>query len=161
MKLKKNLIFKAISKFKGLKYRQQIIHKEKNLTIINDSNSTSFSSSIGVLKSNTNIYWLLGGMHKKGDRFKMPKKFHKRIKAFIFGKERNFFNKQLKGKIKFKNFNRLRDALKFVLLKIKDEKFLDKTILFSPSAASFDSFKNFEDRGLYFNKLIKKHLNDK
>ena len=161
LKLKKNLIFKTISKFKGLKYRQQIIHKEKNLTIINDSKSTSFSSSIGILKSNSNIYWLLGGMHKKGDRFKMPKKFHKRIKAFIFGKERNFFNKQLKGKIECKNFNRLRDALKFVLLKIKDEKFLDKTILFSPSAASFDSFKNFEDRGLYFNKLIKKYLNDK
>ena len=42
---------------------------------------------------------------------------------------------------------------------IKKEKFINKTILFSPSAASFDSFKNFEDRGLYFNKLIKKHLN--
>ena len=31
-----------------------------------------------------------------------------------------------------------------------------KTILFSPSAASFDSFKNFEDRGKKFNILIKK-----
>ena len=41
---------------------------------------------------------------------------------------------------------------------IKKENLLNKTILFSPCAASFDSFKNFEDRGLYFNKLIKKHL---
>ena len=41
-------------------------------------------------KSNTNIYWLLGGMHKKGDRFKMPKKFHKRIKAFILEKKEIF-----------------------------------------------------------------------
>jgi UDP-N-acetylmuramoylalanine--D-glutamate ligase len=31
-----------------------------------------------------------------------------------------------------------------------------KTILFSPSAASFDSFKNFEDRGKKFNTLVKK-----
>ena len=31
-----------------------------------------------------------------------------------------------------------------------------KTILFSPSAASFDEFKNFEDRGQKFNILIKK-----
>ena len=38
---------------------------------------------------------------------------------------------------------------------------MHKTILFSPSAASFDSFKNFEDRGFYFNKLIKKFLNEK
>ena len=44
---------------------------------------------------------------------------------------------------------------------IKKEKFIDKTILFSPCAASFDSFENFEDRGFYFNKLIKKHLNAK
>ena len=38
----------------------------------------------------------------------------------------------------------------------KKEKFIKKTILFSPSAASFDNFKNFEDRGFYFNKLVKK-----
>ena len=34
-------------------------------------------------------------------------------------------------------------------------------IFFSPAGASFDSFKNFEDRGLYFNKLVKKIINDK
>ena len=34
-----------------------------------------------------------------------------------------------------------------------------KIILFSPSAASFDQFKNFEVRGLYFNKIIKKYIN--
>jgi len=33
-----------------------------------------------------------------------------------------------------------------------------KILLFSPSAASFDQFKNFEDRGKYFNKIIKKYL---
>ena len=36
-----------------------------------------------------------------------------------------------------------------------------KTILFSPSAASFDNFNNFEDRGKYFNQLIKKYKSDK
>jgi len=44
---------------------------------------------------------------------------------------------------------------------IKKEETLHKTILFSPCAASFDSFKNFEDRGFYFNKLIKKYLHGK
>jgi UDP-N-acetylmuramoylalanine--D-glutamate ligase len=42
---------------------------------------------------------------------------------------------------------------------IKNKKSSKQTILFSPSAASFDSFKNFEDRGYYFNKLVKKYLN--
>ena len=40
---------------------------------------------------------------------------------------------------------------------IKNEKSqIDNTILFSPSAASFDSYKNFEDRGKKFNELFKK-----
>ena len=34
-------------------------------------------------------------------------------------------------------------------------------IFFSPAGASFDSFKNFEDRGYYFNKIIKKYINAK
>ena len=42
---------------------------------------------------------------------------------------------------------------------LKNKKSYKKTIFFSPCAASFDSFKNFEDRGSYFNKLIKKHFN--
>ena len=158
-KLKKNLLIKTIKNFKGLKYRQQIIYKKSYLTIINDSKSTSFSSSIGILKSNPNIYWLLGGMYKKGDKFNLPKKYYPKIKAFIFGKNRGQFNNELKGKFKVENFDNLKDALKKVLLLTKREKFIKKTILFSPSAASFDNFKNFEDRGFYFNKLVKRYLN--
>ena len=91
----------------------------------------------------------------------MPRKYFKNIKAFIYGKNKKFFNKKLKGKIYFKNFDNLKDALKNVFLIIKNEKFIYKTILFSPCAASFDSFKNFEDRGFYFNKLVQKHLDGK
>tara|TARA_B100001057_G_scaffold493780_1_gene588999 strand:+ start:701 stop:1990 length:1290 start_codon:yes stop_codon:yes gene_type:complete len=158
-KLKKNLLIKTIQKFKGLKYRQQIILKRKYLTIINDSKSTSFSSSIGILKANKNIYWLLGGIYKKGDKFNLQKKYHNNIKAFIYGKNKNFFISKLKGKIEYKNFDNLKNALKKIFVVIKKDKLTNKTILFSPCAASFDVFKNFEDRGFYFNKLIKKYLN--
>ena len=161
MKLKKNLLIESIRNFNGLKYRQQIILRKKYLTIINDSKSTTFSSSIGVLKANNNIYWLLGGIYKKGDKFNLPKKYFSNIKAFIYGKNKNFFNKKLKGKIEYKNFDSLKNALKDILKLIKKEKTIYKTILFSPCAASFDSFKNFEDRGFYFNKLIKKYFNGK
>tara|TARA_Y100001954_G_C15531460_1_gene464349 strand:- start:419 stop:565 length:147 start_codon:yes stop_codon:yes gene_type:complete len=41
---------------------------------------------------------------------------------------------------------------------VKKDNFSKKTILFSPAAASFDNFKNFEDRGKYFNELIKKYI---
>ena len=157
--LKNNLFLKTVQNFKGLKYRQQIIFRKNNLTIINDSKSTSFSSSIGVLKVNPNIYWLLGGIYKKGDKFNLPKKYFSNVSAFVYGKNKKFFNQKLKGKIKYENFNNIKDGLKKIFIMIKNKKSSDQTILFSPSAASFDSFKNFEDRGYYFNKLVKKYLN--
>ena len=156
---KNNLLLKTVQNFKGLKYRQQIIFRKNNLTIINDSKSTSFSSSIGVLKVNPNIYWLLGGIYKKGDKFNLPKKYFSNISAFVYGKNKKFFNQKLKGKINYENFNNIKDGLKKIFRLIKNKKSSHQTILFSPSAASFDSFKNFEDRGYYFNKLVKKYLN--
>ena len=159
LKLKNNLLKKSIKRFKGLKFRQQIIHKKKRLTIINDSKSTSFSSSVDILKIYPNIYWLVGGIHKKGDKFNLSKKYFQNIKAFIYGKNKKFFNEALKKKIKYENFDSLKSALKKIFKNINKQKFKNQTILFSPCAASFDNFKNFEDRGLYFNKLIKRQLN--
>ncbi len=159
LRLNNKLIKKSVQNFKGLKYRQQVIFKKKNLTVINDSKSTSFASSTGTLKVYPNIYWLLGGISKKNDKFILPKKYFKNIRAFIYGKNKRFFNKELKGKIKSENFNNLSDALKKIFSDLKIKKFQDQTVLFSPCAASFDSFKNFEDRGFYFNKLIKKYVN--
>ncbi len=161
LNLDKKLLLDAIEKFKGLKYRQQIIYDKNKLTIINDSKSTSFSSSIGVLKINSNIYWLLGGIPKKGDKFILPNRYLNKIRAFIFGKNYLFFNKQLRNKIKFENFKNLKIALRRIFFLLNKEKSINKTILFSPCAASFDSFKNFEDRGLYFNKIVKNYFDAK
>ena len=157
--LNKKKLLNTIQNFKGLKYRQQIIFDKKNLTIINDSKSTSFSSSVGVLKMYPNIFWLIGGVPKQGDKFILPKKNFKKIKAFIYGRHANFFKKKLKNKIQLESFKNLKDAMKRVFELLDKAQSTNKTLLFSPCAASFDSFKNFEDRGLYFDKLVKKYLN--
>ena len=159
-RIKEKVIIKTIKNFRGLKYRQQIIYKKKLLTIINDSKSTSFSSSKGILKKNSNIFWLLGGIPKKGDNFNLSMKYCKKIRAFIYGKKQNVFKKQLKGKIQYHSFNNIDNALKKILKIVEKQKFMDNTIIFSPAAASFDSFKNFEDRGFYFNQIIKKYYNE-
>ena len=158
LKLKNYLLQKTIKNFKGLKYRQQIILQKKNLTIINDSKSTSFSSSVGMFKKASNILWLLGGIYKKGDKLELKKKNLTNVTAFIYGQNKNFFNKQLKSKVKFKNYKNLEDAVKNVFSIIKTKRSIKYTILFSPCAASFDSFKNFEERGLYFNRLVKRFM---
>ena len=158
LKLKNYLLQKTIKNFKGLKYRQQIIIQKKNLTIINDSKSTSFSSSVGMLKKDSNILWLLGGIYKKGDKLELKKKDLSNVTAFIYGENKNFFNKQLRSKVKFKNYKNLQDAVKNVFSIIKKKRSVKYTILFSPCAASFDRFKNFEERGLYFNRLVKRFM---
>ena len=158
LKLKNYLLQKTIKNFKGLKYRQQIILQKKNLTIINDSKSTSFSSSVGMFKKASNILWLLGGIYKKGDKLELKKKDLSNVTAFIYGENKNLFIKQLRSKVKFKNYINLEDAVKNVFSIIKTKRSIKYTILFSPCAASFDSFKNFEERGLYFNRLVKRFM---
>ena len=160
LKLKKDSLIKTLKKFKGLKYRQEIIFQSKNLTIINDSKSTSFSSSVSLLKSLTNVYWIVGGQAKKGDILSLSKKNCKNFKAYIFGANKNFFINKIKKLMKYESFLDLEISIKKLFLEIKvDKKTTHKTILFSPSAASFDNFKNFEERGKYFNHLIKKYIN--
>ena len=160
LKIKNNSLIKTLKKFKGLKYRQEKIFESKKLTIINDSKSTSFSSSVSLLKSLTNIYWIVGGKAKKGDKLLLSKKNCKNIKAYVFGSNKNFFISKIKKLMKYEYFLDLKSLVKKLSLEIQFDKNTNhKTILFSPSAASFDNFKNFEKRGEYFNQLIKKYIN--
>jgi len=159
LKLKKNALIKTLKKFKGLRYRQETIFHSEKLTIINDSKATTFSASVSLLKSLTNVYWIVGGQAKKGDKLLLSKKDSKDIKAYIFGNNKNFFINKLKKLMKYEFFLDLKSLVKKLSLEIKvDKNTAHKTILFSPSAASFDTFKNFEERGKYFNKLIKKYI---
>ena len=157
-KIKKKNLIKVVHKFKGLKYRQQTILKKEDILIINDSKSTSYSSSIQLLKRWNNIYWLLGGIPKKGDRFNLPKNYFKYVKGYIFGSNQSKFLRDLNTKIKLKRFTNLKMALIELSKDLKKDYSKKKTILFSPAAASFDKFKNFEDRGFYFNKIVKKYI---
>ena len=152
-------IFKIINKFKGLAFRQEITYKSKKVTCINDSKATSFASSINILKSLQKVFWIVGGIPKLGDKFTLKKGECKNISAYVFGKNKSFFIKQFKNKLSFHCFKDLEKAILKVLedLKNSNNNNFHKTVLFSPSAASFDSFNNFEERGKYFNFLIKKY----
>jgi len=142
-------------------FRQQIIFDKKNLIIINDSKSTSFASSENVLKNLNDVYWILGGIPKKGDKFKLSKIKCKNIKAYIFGSHHKEFIKILKNRLKIKKFKNLKETLKVIFSEINIQQSKKNIIFFSPAGASFDSFKNFEDRGYYFNQIIKKYINAK
>jgi UDP-N-acetylmuramoylalanine--D-glutamate ligase len=159
LKLRNNILIKTLKKFKGLKYRQEKIFQSKKITIINDSKATSFSSSESILKSLTNVYWIVGGQAKKGDKLLIHKKNCKNIKAYIFGSNQNFFINKIKKLMKYEYFVDLRSLIIKLSKDIKIDSRVHKTILFSPSSASFDNFKNFEHRGEHFNQLVKRYIN--
>ena len=158
LKLNLQTVIYAANNFKCLNYRQQIIHKSKKLLIINDSKSTSFSSTVPLLESYKNIYWILGGLAKKGDKLKLNKKYFSNIKAYAYGKDRNLLINSLPSSTICQSSSTLEKIIKKLKDQIKKDK-NKKVIIFSPSAASFDQYKNFEERGLYFNKKIKHIIN--
>ena len=162
LKLSQKKLFYTLEKFKGLDYRQQTVYDSKNLQIINDSKATSYASSESLIKKFTNVYWIVGGIPKQGDKFKLLKKNCINIKAYIFGKYSKKFRNDLRNKIRINHYSNLKVTLNMIFKDFKkDCSNQKKYILFSPAGASFDSFKNFEDRGSYFNKLIKTYINER
>ena len=91
----------------------------------------------------------------------MSKKYIKETRAYIYGNYSKVFQKELNKKLKTKTFLNLKVLLNTMFSDFKKYKDDKHIILFSPAAASFDEFKNFEERGEYFNKLIKNKVNGK
>ena len=96
--VKNNDILDVVNLFEALKYRQQIIYENKNLIIINDSKSTSFSSTINIFEILQKYLLVSRRLTKKGDKFNLNKKYFKNIKAYIFGKNKIFLKINLKIK---------------------------------------------------------------
>ena len=73
----------------------------------------------------------------------------------MYGKDRSIIAKKFENKIRFKKFKNIQDILQKIIIDSKKDR-LKKNIIFSPAAASFDQFKNFEERGKYFNSILRK-----
>ncbi len=154
-KINKKNFLKSLVSFNGLSHRHEIFLKLGNSTFINDSKATSFESTKYALQSNNNIVWITGGQPKKNDEININQFKHKIVKAYVIGNHSSFFTKQIKKKVKFEITKNLPITVKKIFKSLDRKKKL--TILFSPASASYDQFKNFNERGEKFKKLIKKY----
>ena len=141
--------------FAGLPHRYEIFLRRKNITFINDSKATSFQATKFALEFSKNIFWILGGLPKKNDKINLKYLQNNIIKSYIIGNSPNFFRKQLKNKLKFLITKNLKKSIISIFKDLKSSDKKKVTILLSPSAASFDQFKNFETRGEEFKKLCR------
>ena len=155
LKISNKTFIRSVNTFKGLEHRYENFLQKKNITFINDSKATSFEASKHALASSKNIYWILGGLPKLKDKLNLKNLKKNIIKSYVIGKNTNYFRRQLNGKVDFLVTKNLTKSLIQIFKDIKLSKKFKNTILLSPSAASFDQFKNFENRGSEFKKLSK------
>ncbi len=148
----------AMKSFKGLPHRFEIFLRKDNMIFINDSKATSFSSTLQALSSLKNIYWILGGLAKKGDKINLSKYKKNIFKCYLIGKNISFFRNKIKGKLLYSVTKNLKNSVLEILKDTKQRHNEDLSILFSPAAASFDQFKNFEQRGEEFKRLCIRYV---
>ena len=157
LKIKKLNFIKTMNSFKGLPHRHENFLNKKNIKFINDSKATSFKASTFALKENKNIFWILGGEPKLGDKILLGQLKKNIIKCFIIGKNINFFKNQIKKKIKFHVSKTIKKSLLTILKETKNHPNKLLTILLSPASASYDQYKNFNQRGDDFKRLSKSY----
>ncbi|MDC3083641.1 hypothetical protein OA321_04965, partial [Pelagibacteraceae bacterium] len=78
--------------------------------------------------------------------------------VYTFGRSGYFIEKKLKNELIVKRSVHLKSVIKKTFKDIKKNS-NQSTILFAPACASYDQYKNFEERGIHFNKLIKNFIN--
>jgi UDP-N-acetylmuramoylalanine--D-glutamate ligase len=148
-------IIKIIEEFKGLKHRMQLVAKINDINFVNDSKATNAESTENALKSYENIFWILGGKAKEGGIEGLKPYFSKIQKAYLIGEASDNFAKILeKNSINYEKCQTLKNAFDKALIDAKSSNLIEKNIILSPACASFDQWKNFEERGDFFCKLV-------
>ena len=157
LKVQKNIILRALNTFKSLPHRNETFYQKRGITFVNDSKATSFDATQHALKNSKNIFWIVGGLPKLSDKFRLQGVKKNIIKSYIIGKNINYFKKQIGKTLEYKSSFTLEQALKDI---IKDLFLLDQkqaTVLLSPASASYDQFNNFVERGNRFKLLTFKY----
>ena len=148
-----NYIKNAVNNFKGIEHRLELVATINNVMYINDSKATSMNAVTSALKSfDKNIILIMGGRNKNIDFAPLSDIINERVKKLILtGEAAEILNDMILSdkKIIIKDFT---DAFNYVSsLAVSGD-----IVLLSPGCASFDSFKNYEERGEYFKSLVYK-----
>lgn len=152
-------IISAIKKFEGLAHRCKLVGQKNEIIFINDSKATNAESTEPALQAYENIFWILGGRAKEGGINILQPYFKKVSKAYLIGEASDEFAKILeKSAVDFVKCGDLENAFKAALIDAKKSSLTKKVILLSPACASLDQWKNFEQRGDYFCKLVDEYL---
>lgn len=151
-------IINGLKTFPGLVHRQEVVGTVKGITFINDSKATNVEATAKALEVYDDIYWILGGQAKGDDLLDLKRYFSKIRRVFLIGEAQDFFATVLEGYLPYEKLDTLdravSEAFKEALEDLKETSSRVPHILLSPACASWDQFKNFEERGEKFKECV-------
>jgi UDP-N-acetylmuramoylalanine--D-glutamate ligase len=144
----------SLSDFRGVPHRLEKVATVRGVQYINDSKATNVNSCWYALQSmRSKTVLILGGTDKGNDYTEIEELVCNKVRALIFlGKDNSKLHSFFDGKIdKIRDAGSMKEAVDFAYqLAVKGD-----TVLLSPCCASFDLFKNYEDRGDQFKECVR------
>ncbi len=153
MDIRKNKIREAVQTFEGLEHRMELVATVRGIEFINDSKATNINSTWYALESMMKpTILILGGIDKGNDYSLIKELIEEKVKAIVcMGLDNKKIHDAFDDSITIMDTASAEQA---VLAAYKLGTIGD-VVLLSPACASFDLFKNYEDRGKQFKEAVK------
>ena len=149
------VIRRALADFEAVEHRLEYVRTVGGVTYINDSKATNVNATWYALESMTTpLVLILGGKDKGNDYSEIEDFVKEKVKAIVcLGVDNSKLHKFFDGKVP-----NITDARSMPEAVAKCHAYAQKgdTVLLSPCCASFDLFKNMEDRGCQFKDCVRK-----
>lgn len=154
LNLRKENIRESLSDFQGVEHRLERFLRVHNIEFINDSKATNVNSVWYALESMTTpVVWIVGGVDKGNDYSMLYDLVKEKVKAIVcLGKDNS------KIISAFESMGKEIVDTKSMEEAVRSAYFLSQkgdTVLLSPACASFDLFKNYEERGHQFKEIVR------
>lgn len=153
MDIRKNKIREAVQTFENLEHRMEPVATVRGVEFVNDSKATNVNSTWYALESMTKpTILVLGGVDKGNDYSLIKDLVEEKVKAIVcMGTDNSKIHEAFEGVVKLVDTANAKAAVQasFSLAAPGD------VVLLSPACASFDLFKNYEDRGKQFKDAVK------
>ena len=152
--IRKEKIREALQTFESLEHRMEPVATIRGVEFINDSKATNVNSTWYALETMTKpVILILGGVDKGNDYTAMKELVRDKVKAIVcMGTENRKIHEAFGDIVSLMvNTDNAKDAVQSAF------HFAQKgdVVLLSPACASFDLFKNYEDRGDQFKQAVK------
>jgi len=153
LNIKNDILRESLTCFKGVEHRLEKVLKIKDVLYINDSKATNINSTWYALESmNSSVIWIAGGKDKGNDYEPLMDMVRDKVRVLIcLGADNEKLHEAFADKVdEIYNTTSAEEAVKIAYAVARR----GETVLLSPACASFDLFKNYEDRGRQFKKAV-------